>query len=225
MLYAGVAVILFGIGHYLWRRQTARDRAELWLAENRYHVRELRIPWFVGIGRFPPTLLRSSRNAFVFRAVVEDKSFGGTGVVWLRIWTGWLGRLGDDVEVSWERMPKREASEAGGDGNDAPIEERWAERQLTLLRRIQHGETTFRPSGRGPAAGAEFDELVEYLLAMQRRGLITCGTPLAGVHGESQYAAVTNAALTEAGERVLQESEQPPDASSAAPSGSTGAEQ
>lgn len=200
MLFAAAAVILFAVGHYAWRRQIARDRAEHWLAENRYHVRELRVPWFVGIGRFPPTLLRSSKNAFVFRAVVEDKSFGGTGVVWLRVWTGWLGTLGDDVEVSWERMPKRDAGDA------LPIEERWAARQLDLLRRIQAGETTFRPSGHDPAAGAEFDELVEYLLAMQRRGLITCGTPLANLHGDSQYAAVTNAVLTTAGERVLQQS-------------------
>lgn len=222
MLYAAAAVILFAIGHYTWRRQTARDRAERWLAENKYEVRELRVPWFTGIGRFPPTLFRSSKNAFVFRAVVEDKSFGGTGVVWLRIWTGWLGTLGDEVEVSWERMPKRDA---GDPGADAPIEERWAERQLALLRRIQAGETTFRSSGHDPAAGAEFDELVEYLLAMQRRGWISCGTPLANLHGESQYAAVTNAVLTKAGERVLQASDPPPHASSAAPATPNGAEQ
>lgn len=199
MLYAGIVVILLGLGNYVWRRQLARDRAEQWLMENKYHVRELRMPWFVGFGRFPPTLLRSSKNAFIFRAVVEDRSFGGTGVVWLRVWIGFFGTLGDDVEESWEKMPQREAGDA------APIEEQWAERQVELLRRIHDGETTFRLAGRDSAAGAEFDELVEYLLAMQRRGLITCGTPLANLHGESQYAAVTNAALTKAGERVLQQ--------------------
>ena len=197
MLYAGIVVILLGLGNYFWRRQTARDRAELWLMDNHYHVRELRMPWFVGIGRFPPHLFGSNKNAFVFRAVVEDRSLGGTGVVWLRVWVGFFGTL-NDVEESWERMPKREP------GDTAPVEEQWAERQLDLLRRIHDGETTFRPTGRDPAAGAEFDELVEYLLAMQRRGLITCGTPLANLHGESQYAAVTDAALTKAGERVLQ---------------------
>lgn len=220
MLYAAATVIIVAIGHYLWRRQIARDRAERWLAENKYEVRELRVPWFVGIRRFPVLLWRSSKNAIVFRAIVEDKSFGGTGVVWLRVWTGWLGTLGDDVDVSWERMPKR----AGDD--DAPIEERWAERQLQLLRRIQDGETTFRLIGRDPKAGAEFDELVEYLLAMQRRGLITCGTPLANLHGESQYAAVTNAALTKAGERVLEQAnDQARDFPSTSPSASNRADQ
>ena len=199
MLYAAVAVILFGLGNYVWRRQIARDCAERWLAENKYQVRGFRVPWFVGMGRFPAHPLRSSKNAFVFRAVVEDKSFGGTGIVWLLVWVGWLGNVYDDVEVSWERMPKRDGGESG------PIEAQWAERQTDLLRRIRGGETTFRPGGRDPAAGAEFDELVEYLLALQRRGLITCGTPLANLHGESQYAAVTNAALTKAGERVLEQ--------------------
>ena len=198
MPYALAALVLFVFGHYAWRRQIARDRAERWLLENKYEVRELRTPWFVGVGRFPMSLWRSSKRAIVFRAVVEDKSFGGTGIVWLRVWTGFLGTVsGDDIDVSWERMPKRDI------GDEAPIEERWAERQLDLLRRIADGETTFRPARRDAAAGAEFDELVEYLLAMQRRGLITCGTPLANLHGESQYAAVTNAALTKAGERVL----------------------
>lgn len=198
MPYAFAAIVLFVFGHYAWRRQIARDRAERWFLENKYEVRQLRSPWYVSPGRFPMSLWRSAKSAIVFRAVVEDRSFGGSGVVWLRVWTGFLGTaLGDDIEVSWERMPKRAADD------EAPIEERWAERQLELLRRIADGETTFRPAGRDSSAGAEFDELVEYLLAMQRRGLITCGTPLANLHGESQYAAVTNAVLTKAGERVL----------------------
>src|SRR5512132_738709 len=199
MPYVFAAVILLALGHYAWRRQIALDRAERWLAEHKYQIRRLRTPWFGGLGRFPPSLWRSSKRAIVFRAIVEDKSFGGTGIVWLRIWTGFLGTLGDDVEVSWERMPKRETDDA------APIDERWAERQLDLLRRIRNGETTFRPDGRVAPAGAEFDELVEYLLALQRRGLITCGTPLANLRGDSQYAAVTNATLTKGGERMLRE--------------------
>lgn len=198
MLYAIAALVLFAFGNYAWRRQIARDRVERWLAENKYEIRELRVPWFVSIGRFPPHLFRSNKNAFVFRAAVEDMSFGGTGIVWLRVWIGFLGTPIDDVEVSWERMPAR------GQGDDAPLETRWAEGQLDLLRRIQAGETTFRYTGHDPTAGAAFDEQVEYLLALQRRGLITCGTPLANLHGESQYAAVTNAVLTKAGEHYLQ---------------------
>lgn len=199
MFYALLAVICFGLGHYAWRRSVARGRAERWLASHQYQIRELRVPWFVSPARFAMSLFRSSKSAIVFRAVVEDRSLGGTGVVWLRVWTGWLGTLGDDVEVSWESMPRRQPDDA------PPLEAQWAERQLGLLRRIAAGETTFRLESREPASGASFDELVEYLLALQRRGLITFGTPIANLAGGSEYEAVEDATLTEAGERWLRE--------------------
>jgi hypothetical protein len=131
-------------------------------------------------------VLSITEEPVVFRAVVEDRSFGGTGTVWFRVWPGLAGKLGEEIEVNWETMPARVAEDA------PPLEEGWWTRQLELLRRIQRGETTFRLRGHDPAQGAEFDELVEYLLAMQRRGLITFGTPLANLRGDSQYAAVTD---------------------------------
>ena len=38
---------------------------------------------------------------------------------------------------------------------------------------------------------------------MQRRGLITFGTPLANMRGESQYAAVADVKITHHGEELL----------------------
>ena len=135
---------------------------------------------------------RSSKSAVVFRAVVEDRSFGGTGIVWFRVWPA-----RDEIEVDWKKMPERAAED------EPPLEEQWWTRQFQLLQRVQRGETTFRLRGHDPADGAEFDELVEYLLAMQRRGLISFGTPLANLRGESQYAAVTDVTITKAGEEML----------------------
>lgn len=189
-------IIFVAIAHYAWQRRAARDIVDRWLMENRFRARELRVPWF-SVGHFPLTFFRSQKSAVVFRGVVEDRTFGGTGTVWFRVWPGLAGKLGDEIEVEWEKMPER----AGED--QPPLEEGWWARQLDLLRRIQRGETTFRLRGHDPEQGKEFDELVEYLLAMQRRGLISFGTPLANMRGESQYAAVTDVKITKAGEEEL----------------------
>lgn len=190
------AIILVVFAHYAWQRRAARDIVERWLMENRFRARELRVPWF-SVGNFPMTFFRSQKSAVVFRGVVEDRSFGGTGVVWFRVWPGLAGKLGEELEVSWEKMPERAVED------QPPLEEGWWMRQLELLRRIQRGETTFRLRGHDPTQGKEFDELVEYLLAMQRRGLITFGTPLANMRGESQFAAVTDVKITNHGEELL----------------------
>jgi hypothetical protein len=189
-------IIFVAIAHYAWQRRAARDIVDRWLMENRFRARELRIPWF-SVGHFPLTFFRSQKSAVVFRGIVEDRTFGGTGTVWFRVWPGLAGKLGDEIEVEWEKMPER----AGDD--KPPLEQGWWARQLELLRRIQRGETTFRLRGHDPEQGKEFDELVEYLLAMQRRGLISFGTPLANMRGGSQYAAVTDVKITKAGEEEL----------------------
>jgi len=189
-------IIFVAIAHYAWQRRAARDIVDRWLMENRFRARELRIPWF-SVGHFPLTFFRSQKSAVVFRGIVEDRTFGGTGTVWFRVWPGLAGKLGDEIEVEWEKMPER----AGDD--KPPLEQGWWARQLELLRRIQRGETTFRLRGHDPEQGKEFDELVEYLLAMQRRGLISFGTPLANMRGESQYAAVTDVKITHHGEELL----------------------
>lgn len=193
MGFVVAAIIFFALAHYAWQRRAARDIVERWLIENRFRARELRVPWF-SVGNFPMRFFRSSKSAVVFRAIVEDRSFGGTGIVWFRVWPG-----RDEIEVDWKKMPERTAED------EPPLEEKWWTRQLDLLRRIHRGETTFRLRGHDPADGAEFDELVEYLLAMQRRGLITFGTPLANLRGESQYAAVTDMTITKAGEEMLEQ--------------------
>lgn len=196
MGFVVAAIIFVALAHYAWQRRAARDIVERWLMENRFRARELRVPWF-SVGNFPMTFFRSQKSAVVFRAVVEDRSLGGTGIVWFRVWPGLAGKLGEELEVNWEKMPARAAED------EPPLEEGWWARQLELLRRVQRGETTFRLRGHDPEQGKEFDELVEYLLAMQRRGLITFGTPLANLRGESQYAAVTDVILTHAGEEFL----------------------
>lgn len=185
------AIIFLAVAHYAWQRRAARDIVDRWLMENRFRAREVRVPWFT-VGNFPMRFFRSSKSAVVFRAVVEDRSFGGTGIVWFRVWPA-----RDEIEVDWKKMPERAAED------EPPLEEQWWTRQFQLLQRVQRGETTFRLRGHDPADGAEFDELVEYLLAMQRRGLISFGTPLANLRGESQYAAVTDVTITKAGEEML----------------------
>ncbi|HEV8218059.1 MAG TPA: hypothetical protein VGP95_19540 [Gemmatimonadaceae bacterium] len=196
MGFVVAAIIIVALAHYAWQRRAARDIVDRWLMENRFRAVDLRIPWF-SVGNFPMKLFRSQKSAVVFRAVVEDRSFGGTGIVWFRVWPGLAGKLGEEIEVSWEKMPERAAEDA------PPLEEGWWSRQLELLRRVQRGETTFRLRGHDPEQGKAFDELVEYLLALQRRGLVTFGTPLANMRGESQYAAVTDVTITHHGEELL----------------------
>ena len=172
-----------------------REAAERWLAQHRYRIRELLTPTFGGPS-FAPSLGRDTDNAFDFRAVVDDLRLGGTGTVWIRVYANWLAEAHDDVEVQWEKMPD------GGASSSRPApEEQWADAQAALLHRVTGGENVFRPDARDPDGGANFDELVEHLMALQRRGLVTCGTPLANVRGPAQYAAVTDVALTPAGER------------------------
>jgi hypothetical protein len=190
------AILVVALAHYAWQRRAARDIVDRWLMENRFRASELRIPW-LSVGNFPLTFFRSQKSAVVFRAVVEDRSFGGTGIVWFRVWPGLAGKLGEEIEVNWERMPQRAAEDK------PPLEEGWWNRQIELLQRIERGETTFRLRGHDPEQGKEFDDLVEHLFAMQRRGLITFGTPLANMRGESQYAVVSDVKITRHGEELL----------------------
>lgn len=196
LLVAAMAVL--SIGHWWWRRQRARDIAERWLLQHRYRVRSLRQSWWNTRPRFRMTPFRNNDWAFDFRALVDDMRLGGTGVVRLRVWTDWLGMIDREPEVSWDRMPTEE-----GGGARTP-EAQWADLQMAILRRVAAGEATFRPAAHDPTARAEFDATVEHLLALQRRGLVTCSTPLAELKYDAQYAAVTNVALTDDGRRALE---------------------
>lgn len=104
MFLLAAAFVVFGIGQYWWRYNRAKRTAEDWLRDHHYRVTRLRLPWFTGMV-FGPSLLRDSDNAFVFEAVIDDTELGGTGIVWLRVWTTWLGTIDNDVEVAWKQMP------------------------------------------------------------------------------------------------------------------------
>lgn len=194
--YFGLLVIAL-LAHAWWRFRTARAVAAAWLAQHRYRPRTLRSGWRF-LPRFAPKLFRNENRAFEFRAEVDDLRLGGTGVVWLRVWTDWLGLIEREPEVSWERMPVEI------DDASRTAEDRWAESQYALLERVARGESNFR--GTRAATGSEdFDEVVEHVMSLQRRGLVTCDAPTLGRRGNTQFDAVANVALTDAGRRIVDE--------------------
>lgn len=197
-LTLAVALItLLSIGQYLMRRRRARQAARDWLEQHSYHPRTLTIPWFrTRAYRFAPAPLRNNDKAFYLRAEVEDRKLGGVGIVWLRTWIGWAGTEVGDTEVFWEQMALAREGEPSG-----PT---WEAAQLVLLERIAAGEETLRPSdNRTAAAGSAFDLEVEHVLAMQRRGLVTCATPVAETRIAGRtYAYVTDVRLTDEGQRL-----------------------
>lgn len=195
VLFAVIA--LLGIGHAWFRYAQARAMAEQWLARNRYRVRSLGRAWWTGHMRFRLTPFRNNDWAVDFRAEVDDLRLGGTGVIRLRVWTDWLGMIDREPEITWDRMP-------ADDSGPKSSESQWHESQIALLRRIAGGETVFRAEGRDEASRAEFDSTVEHLLALSRRGLVTCATPIAELRSSAQYAAVTDVELTEPGRRALE---------------------
>ncbi len=199
-------VMLFGIGQYWWRYNQAKGIAQDWLREHHYRVMKLSLPWFRGMV-FPPSLLRNTNRAFVFEAIIDDEDLGGTGAVWLRVWTTWLGTTDSDVDVVWKRMPH------GGMDEYRPLVERLADEQLGLMRRVAAGETRFYAPRRFEKDGAKYDEMVEHLLALSRRGMITCTEPEPGVKGVTQYSDVADVALMAAGQDFLKSRPQPPDRS------------
>lgn len=191
------ALIVIGIAHNVWRHFQARGIAQAWLAQPRYRARWVKRAWWTGHMRFRLTPFRNNDWAVDFRAEVDDLRLGGTGVVRLRVWTDWLGMIDREPEITWDRMPT---------ANSGPksSETRWHESQIALLRRIAAGESVFRPEGRDEASRAEFDSAVEHLLALSRRGLLTCATPIAELESSAQYAAVTNVELTMEGRHALE---------------------
>ena len=195
---AGAALFVLSIGHMVWRHRRARDIAERWLAQNRYRVRSLRMSLWDAPMRFRMTPFRNNDWAVDFRAEVDDMRLGGTGQVRLRVWTDWLGMIDREPEVSWDRMPTEE------NGGPPSPETQWADAQVAVLRRVADGESTFRPDSREPDARIAFDSTVEHVLALQRRGLLTCSTPIAEIKADAQYAAITDVELTPQGRQVLE---------------------
>ena len=192
------ALAVLSAGHWWWRRIKAREIAEQWLHQNRYRVKSLRVSYLNFQPRFRLTPFRNNDWAVDFRAEVDDVRLGGTGKVRLRVWTDWLGMIDREPEISWEQMPTEEP------GSAKNPETQWLDSQIALLRRAASGESTFRPEGRDPVARSEFDSLVEHILAMQRRGLLTCATPIAELRADAQYGAITDVELTAEGRRALE---------------------
>lgn len=201
------ALATLSVGHWLWRRMKARQIAEQWLHQNRYRVKSLRVSYLNFQPRFRLTPFRNNDWAVDFRAEVDDMRLGGTGKVRLRVWTDWLGMIDREPEVSWDQMPTEE------NGGPKTPETQWLDSQIAVLRRVAAGESTFRPEGREPSARAEFDTLVEHILAMQRRGLLTCSTPIAELRADAQYAAITDVVLAPAGHLALDRADAAPSAS------------
>lgn len=198
---AAAALLVLQIAHAVWRRQIARGIAERWLAQHHYRVRRLRPVYWNARPMFRLTPFRNNDWAVDYRAEVDDLRLGGTGKVRLRVWTDWLGMIDREPEISWVKMPTLD--DAG-----APTPEmQWEHAQLAVLRRVASGESTLRPAGRDATARAEFDTLVEHVLALQRRGLLHCATPIAELRDNAQYAAVPDVVLTDDGRRALERAE------------------
>jgi hypothetical protein len=191
-------VLAVALLHTVVRRRRARAVATRWLAEHDYRIRRVSLPWWsLRAYRFGPALLRNNDHAFQVRAEIEDGKLGGVGVVWLRVWIGWSGTETYAPDIFWESMPTAERGSAGSSGPP------WEGAQLELLRRVAAGTHAFRPDDhRSPEAGAEFDLLVEHILALQRRGFLACATPVAETRHARTYALVSEVALTPEGERI-----------------------
>jgi hypothetical protein len=194
---AGAVLLALHFGNLLWRRRRAREIAERWLAQHNYRVTRFRQFFLAGWGKFPATPFRNNDWAVNFLVEVDDLKLGGSGEVRLRVWTDWLGMIDREPEISWVRMPNVET------GGALTPEMQWENAQIAILRRVNSGETTLRPQGRDPEARADFDTMVEHILALQRRGLLHCATPIADLRSNAQYAEVADVVLTDEGRRAV----------------------
>lgn len=192
------------IANDVWRRRRAREIAEQWLMAHHYRVREMRSVYMSMRQRFRATPFRNNDWAVDFRAEVDDMRLGGTGELRLRVWTDLLGIMDREPELYWERMPTME------NGGSLTPEMEWENAQLAVLRRVSVGDTTLRPEGRDPESRAEFDTMVEHILALQRRGLLHCATPIAELRSEAQYAEVADVVLTPEGRRMIARADEAP---------------
>ena len=198
----GAVLLTLHLGNLLWRRRRAREIGQRWLAQHNYRVNRMRPVFWAGWSRFRMTPFRNNDWAVDFRAEVDDMRLGGTGEVRLRVWTDWLGMLDKEPEISWVRMPNVDQ------GGALTPEMMWDMAQIAVLRRVATGETTLRPEGRDPGARAAFDAMVEHILALQRRGLLHCATPIAELRSDAQYAEVADVVLTQEGRRTLERADE-----------------
>lgn len=192
------AFVVLSAGQYLMRRSVAKASAEQWLQRHGYRAKSLRFAWFSPMT--PRGLFRNRDRAIDFIAEVGDTQLGGSGKVRLRVWTNWIGTVGQDVEVDWIQMPANQTFE-----EDQPLMLRLADAQLDILRRVSAGETSFyAPRSSKPDTG-EFDELMEHVAALERRGMLTHAAPVeAASSGRSRYAYVSGLEVTPSGKKWLE---------------------
>src|SRR5688572_6644930 len=186
MYIIGVVISLVVGGHYAVTRAGAERRAHRWLRQHHYRVVSLRTPLF-RMPRFAPRMFRDSDNVFDFEALVEDTQLGGTAKLSLRVWTDFLGRRDGEVEVFVDEISSAEEV--------PPLFGRLADAQIAVLRRIAEGETEFYPPRRSDMSGENFNELAEHVLALSRRGMITCGRPVMDATARN-YMSIGDVALT-----------------------------
>jgi hypothetical protein len=145
---------------------------------------------------FAPSFLRNSNNAFDFEAVVEDRDLGGEARLFLRVWANWIGQFDGEVEVVIDEISRGEEAH--------PLMERLADAQAAILQRVADGETAFYAPRRSEGGEAGFNELVEHILALSRRGMITCDAPSVDSRSTTDYRSIDNIALTPAGRSWLE---------------------
>lgn len=197
-LYLVVAAFaLLSAGQYVVRRSVSKASAEQWLQRHGYRAKSLRFAWFSPMT--PRGLFRNRDRAIDFIADVGDTQLGGSGTVRLRVWTNWFGTVEQDVEVDWIQTPATGTFE-----EDKPLMIRLADAQLDILRRVSAGETSFyAPRSSEPDTG-EFDELMEHVGALERRGMLTHAAPVQAARpGRSRYVSVSGLAVTASGEKWL----------------------
>jgi hypothetical protein len=139
---------------------------------------------------FAPAIFRNNNNAFDFEAIVEDRDLGGEACMFVRVWANWMGQFDGEVEVVIDEISHGEEAH--------PLMERLADAQSAVLHRISNGEGAFYAPRRSEGGEAEFNELVEHVLALSRRGMITCGTPTVDGRNVGNYASIEKIALTPA---------------------------
>jgi hypothetical protein len=138
--------------------------------------------------------------------------------------TRWIIRIATGVInfIQWlgRRRERREmivADAAPVDTGAAVVQSQWETKQIDLLRRVADDGPRLRPDGQDDAARTEFDERVELVQALQRRGLLHCATPIAELKRDAMYAEITDVVLTAEGRRVLERATaSPPPTASAA---------
>ncbi len=197
-LYIIIVVVAMGAGIWResWLHGVARSIAEGWLREHQYKVISIRTSWF-GSFRFAPKLFRNTERTAQFRCEVEDTQLGGTGVVWLRVWTDRAGLIAREPDVEWETQP------FNTDPDFIPGDTGMEAAQRALLKRIARGEVSFAAPRRSADGGEAFDMLVEHLMAMRNRGLITAGTPRPARTPGAMYELVDGVELTDEGRAYL----------------------